>query len=746
MRPLLSGASSFTAMYFARSSNDVGNRQLLSDHLRNVGRLSGQFAEEIGLPHEMGEWAGWLHDLGKYSDEFQRHLLNEDRLLVEHAAHGAAIAAAAGSIECAFAVDAHHKGLETGAKVRELLTREELTAGLPPGTTVRSRAVQFLELAAKEFGLSGGPPRTMGRRGDEATLELRTRMLLSCLVDADRLDAEAWMGSWKPGLRAEVETLDASVRLERTLEHIEKIAATKSASPVGEARGQVLRDALAQAEAMPGFFSLTVPTGGGKTLASLAFSLKHAARHGHRRLIFVLPFLTIIEQNSGVIREAVGEGTANAGRVVLEHHSNVVFERDDNSQAADEVRQRLLAENWDAPIVVTTAVQILESLFAARPSAVRKIHNVARSVIVFDEAQTFPPGMLRPIVAMLRQLVDEYGCSVIFSTATQPALSQDIRGQGGLEPLLPRGTVREIASDPAALFDKLKRVDVAWPGPAATPMAEVAAEMAAARRALAIVNTKQQARELFEALRSREPGAVHLSTRMCAAHRRAVLEVIRQRLIAAEDCLVVSTQLVEAGVDIDFPAVWRALGPLEGIAQAAGRCNREGRLPVGRVTVFRTEDGKLPGGAYRAATDITEQLLKSGEVPALDDPATFGNYFVSLYNVRNLDERDVAGSRRALDFPATAARFRIIDDATTGVLVPYGEGAVWVERVLAGEELGRGEIRRLQPFIVGLYRRELEAALASGEVVLREQSGLHVFRGHYDDALGLVLTGGALED
>ncbi len=505
--------------FYGRSEGSAGEKQLLRDHLRSVAELTSNFAEDAGLPRVLGEWAGWLHDLGKYSDEFQRHLARQDRDFVEHAAHGAAIALAANSIECAFAINAHHSGLATASALKELASRNDRTVGLVPAERIAERAAKFRDLARMDALLVDAPPTSVPAKGSELQFELRTRMLLSCLADADRLDAEAWMSNWHPQLRTNVEQLNPKARLKGTTDYISSLAAGGETSDVNWARNEVLRAALGAAAQKPGFFSLTVPTGGGKTLASLAFALAHADEYGMQRVIFVVPFLTVIEQNAAVIRKAAGE--AEYGTVVLEHHSNVVGRGSDEAeqgQSAHEVRQRLLAENWDAPIVITTAVQFFESLFSDHPTDARKIHNVANSVVVFDEAQTFPPGMLRPLVAMLRQLVDEYRCSAVFCTATQPALTQDIRGRGDPEPLLPAGSVREIASDPASLFGRLKRVEVRWPDSQSITLAAVAASMAETKQALAVLNTKKQARELFGQPLSHDPRPIHLSTRMCAAH------------------------------------------------------------------------------------------------------------------------------------------------------------------------------------------------------------------------------------
>ena len=728
--------------YYARSEGVLGEKQLLHDHLQNVAIRTGEFAEAACLPRDLGEWAGWLHDLGKYSDEFQSHLESGDRKFVEHAAHGALIAVKAKAVECAFAVNGHHAGLGTRAVLKELTSRDEKTAGLVPSQKVVERTSSLRKRAHSDGSLVDLPQSSTTPRGAELQLELRTRMLLSCLADADRLDAEAWKSQFHPYLRTTIEPLNAAARLASVREFIANLGEGRQPSDIAQARADVLSAALAAGPSSPGFFSLTVPTGGGKTLASLAFALAHAQKYGMRRIIFVVPFLTVIEQNADVIRRAVG-GTVSSN-VVLEHHSNLLPVEGEHpeGQADHDVRQRLLAENWDAPIIITTAVQFFESLFSDHPTRVRKIHNVASSVIVFDEAQTFPPGMLRPLVAMLRQLVDEYRCTAMFCTATQPALTNDIRGSDGPAPLLPTGSVREIAPDPVGLFERLKRVRLAWSIEESTPPSGIAESMAMAGKALAVVNTKKQARDLYNALLARNARAIHLSTRMCAAHRRKVVAEIRHRLLTEESCLVASTQLVEAGVDVDFPAVWRALGPLDSIAQAAGRCNREGNLPtLGTVTVFRPEGNNMPAGVYRQATEVTEVILRTeGGSIDIHTPESFAAYFVKLYNTTDLDQERVEQARRALDFPEVAHRFKLIDDITTGVLVPYEEGAEWVSRLGNGEPFGRGQLRQMQPFMVALYERELDKAMDSG-VVTVEGDGIHVFHGEYSDALGLTLPG-----
>jgi CRISPR-associated endonuclease/helicase Cas3 len=588
--------------------------------------------------------------------------------------------------------------------------------------------------------------------------ELRTRLLLSCLVDADRLDAEAWAYPNLAEVRERALPLDPAAGLAALGLALDAVRTSSAgADHVRAIRDEVMAAALAAATQPPGFFSLTVPTGGGKTLASLAFALEHARAHGLRRIIFVLPYLAIIEQNVDVIRTALGDRDGRLG-LVLEHHSNVTEEvplpgtwRETGEPDAEvgqdlhAIRRRLVAENWDAPVIVTTTVQFFESLFAAHPSRVRKLHNIPRSVIVFDEAQTFPPGMLRPLLGMLSQLKDSYRCSFLFCTATQPALEGPVGAGTSREVLLAEGEVREIVPDPRRLFSVLNRVDVEWPtAGSTTSMADIAAEMAASGTALAILNTKAQARALYRSLHDHDTSALHLSSRMCAAHRRTTVAEVKQRLAAGLPCLLAATQVVEAGVDLDFPAVWRAFAPLDGIAQASGRCNREGRLPgKGRLVVFHPEDDAVPSGVYKLGTDIARALLAAAGSIDLADPAIYREYFQRLYGNTAIDEGNVVDSRRKLNFPAVASAFRIIDEDTRPVVVPWGEGRRLMGRIRLGEPLTPADVRRLQPYTVSLHTNEV--TIAAKEGLIEEQDGVLLFRGDYDERLGLVLPGGYAE-
>ena len=539
----------------------------------------------------------------------------------------------------------------------------------------------------------------------------------------------------------------------RVLRFIDGRASSCRQSFVAAARAEVLSAALNAAEEVPGLFTLTVPTGGGKTLSGLAFALKHAAKHGMRRVIYVAPYLSILDQNANVIREALGfERSASE---VFEHHS--LAEPVDMSDARDgtggdlENETQLIssirrAENWDAPLIITTSVQFFESLFASKPGHCRKLHNIARSVILLDECQTLPPGLVAPTCGMLAQLVKHLGCSVVLCTATQPAFQH---------PAMPERleSVREIARSELRLFQRLRRVIVEWPKPEDSPQcwSDVAGRMCRERAALCIVNTRRAARELFAGLRRYCATVFHLSTSMCPVHRLAVLAEVKRCLKSGKKCYLISTQLIEAGVDIDFPVVLRELAPFEAIIQAAGRCNREGRLnsadgePGGRVIVFRSVDGAIPkDGWYETGRALlTTLFLNQHAPPNIDDPADIERYFQHLYWTKGpeaLDSKKIQALRRSFNFPEVAATYRLINDDGVAVVV-----AGWAERKSEIDELlaavkknpSRANYRRLIPFQVNLRQHELSKLPVTP---VEEVPGVPVWRGDYDAQLGFSPT------
>ncbi len=426
-------------------------------------------------------------------------------------------------------------------------------------------------------------------------LHLWLRMLFSCLADADFLDTEAFMDGDKAASRSDYRDLPD------LLTDFDQYMANKSASaeptPVNVIRADILRQCREKATLNPGLFSLTVPTGGGKTLSGMAFALRHAVQHNKQRIIYVIPYTSIIEQTAGIFREIFGDN-------VVEHQANLDPEKED-------ARSRLATENWDAPIIVTTNVQFFESLFAARSSRCRKLHNIVNSVVVLDEAQLLPPEFLQPIADVMNQLASHYGVTFVLSTATQPALgSFQTFGSPAFRGL---DNVQEIMHDPDALYQQLKRVEVSVPVDLQTPRdwQSLAAELLQHPSVLCIVSRRDDARELHRLMTAHEEGkdTLHLSALMCGEHRSEVIADIKARLQRNEPVRVISTQLVEAGVDVDFPVVYRALAGLDSIAQAAGRCNREGKQEgMGRVVVF-VPPKPAPPGLLRQAAQISVSLL-----------------------------------------------------------------------------------------------------------------------------------------
>lgn len=712
--------------------------QPLCVHLENTAALAESFAA-VAAPGNrffaaQARKVGLLHDIGKYTPGFQRLLRGEIKK-APHSAHGAGFAAEIRQADLAYAIAGHHAGLPNGddlkvriAEVRAALTElKQLAVSDCPAI---SDALVVAPPAYASLGLVPGP-----------RLDMWIRMLFSCLIDADRTDTAANAGDAPlPSI-----PLNPEQRLAKLLAFVQEKANASHEGPVKTARAHVLNQCLLSAANPSRLFSLTVPTGGGKTLAAMAFALKRALLRPAevRRIVVVIPYLSIIEQNAAVYRNALGDDA------VLEHHSG------DSSQDSDVAysnpSRRAAFENWDAPVVVTTSVRFFESLFSNRPSALRRAHNLARSVVILDEVQTLPRQFVGPILSMMDSLSRDWNTCFLYSTATQPAFEKTTSAEFAPSKRDHRwsaGKLTEIIPDPPSLFQLLERVRVEWPRPQdSMPWADLAQRLDGERQALVIVNTRDQAAQLFRTLRARRNQDVyHLSTRLCPIHRLRRIRRMRDLLQAAQPCVLVSTQLVEAGVDLDFPLVFRAMGPLDSIAQAAGRCDREGRLtqslgfPAGRVVVFVPEDGKMPPGAYSEAAGITASMAAQGEIQ-LNDLVAMRRYFDRYYDA-DLDPSGIEPLRAKGKFKDIDAAFAMIDDQTESVVVPCEDAArrLLQQAKFAGYSL---RIRRsLQVYTVNLFRHTdfLRARNLGIVSELIPDTGLWTAKdGFYHPDLGLVL-------
>ena len=772
-------------------SNGTNPPHGLEDHLLSVARLAAENASHF-QSEKWAELAGKWHDLGKYRPGFQRYV-RQDRSNDAHIegkvggrekthsaagalwaiqsltkAHGEPGKLAARVI--AYLIASHHAGLYDWHVT-------ETTPGLDARLASEDSQVELTEALAANpathiLGAGDFMPDLRNIPGGSAGFSLWVRMLFSALVDADFLDTEAYFDAAKPAARIGFPPIDTLLPAFNA--HMTSLSEKAVPSTVNALRANILRECRDKAALAPGFFSLTVPTGGGKTLASLAFALEHINAHKAlklRRVIYAIPYTSIIEQTANVFRDAF---KSLGDEVLIEHHSQA--DADEHDETA---RSRLACENWDAPLIVTTNVQLFESLFAAKTSRCRKLQNLVNSVIVLDEAQQLPPEFLQPILDVLNLLVKHYGVTVVLCTATQPALSstnyfdanQNLRG---LE------NVREVIEDPDALYAQLKRVSVELPSDWRTQMEWPAVAQALSREdcVLAIVNTRKSARELFKLLPA---GTLHLSALMCGEHRSAVIERIKARLEAKregrdqEPLRVVSTQLVEAGVDLDFPVVWRALAGLDSIAQAAGRCNREGKIAEGgRVVVF-VPPGRLPAGSLqKAANACISTLHEQGADPL--SRKLFARYFQDFYCATDLDKRGICGLVRSnapdesklisavysgqlpshlvdrlseqiaaavsIQFRSAAKAFRLIDDEDSAMIVvlyePYRVKIETLLNTIAKTGPVRALMRTLQRYSVTIHQRGADKLLGRGLRLFPAVPGLYVQEadGMYDNQFG----------
>jgi len=710
---------------FAHSVRDlpISAWHRLEDHLFAVGRGARNVCGRFGAG-DLGELIGRWHDLGKYAGDFQAYLRAGPDARgeampgrVDHSSAGAILArqrlARNPGLVAAFAIAGHHAGLADFQDLNDRLARNaaRLDAAHAGGIDPAVLAV---------------PPTTLPAWVQEGWEpgEFIVRVLFSALIDADRTDTEAFCDPKRAAARAGRRPALADLR-DRLAVAQQRLGAAAPPTVVNAVRAAILADCIDAASGPPGIFALPAPTGAGKTLAAMRFALEHAVHHQLDRIVVAIPYTSIIEQTAAVYRTIFGRDA------VIEHHSAI-------EPAVDTDANRRACENWDAPIIVTTNVQLFETMFTHRASRARKLHALVRSVIVLDEAQTIPVEFLEPILGGLREMVEHYGSSLVVATATQPALAARLN--------LP---VAEIVREPAQHFAALDRVDIRLPASLYEPTAnaQLAELLQAEHQGLVITHLRADARDLAERLAD----AIHLSASMCAAHRTVVLRRVRALLAAGQPCRVVATQLMEAGVDVDFPSVRRVLGPLDAMAQAIGRCNREGRLrdakenPCrGRFEVFVAES-KPPQG-QRIAVSVTRTMLELYGARALSDPAIFPDYFQRLYANAQTDAKQIQRDRKSLKYRTVGERFEIIAGGRTmPIVVPYAGAEAAVERLRRALAAGCGErdaLRGLQRYVVTVPLHVHARLVKVGDLervgdaidVLRPEAA----RARYDDRLGLV--------
>lgn len=677
----------------------------LQEHLREVASLAESFAHEFGN----GDWArlaGLWHDLGKYSIEFQSYIktasgydpeahLEGNPGKVNHSSAGAIHAVERfgklGRI-LAYLIAGHHAGLpdwdETGRGT--LFYRLQEDGHWLEKVFSQSPPVNILDQSLP----SSRPPQRL------SSCALWIRILFSCLVDADFLDTEKFMDVNKAEIRIGYPDLAGLLALFDN--YMLKKMSDSEDTHVNRIRADVLRQCRGKSDMPPGIFSLNVPTGGGKTLSSMAFALNHALKHNKRRIIYVIPYTSIIEQVADIFRFIFNSA-------IVEHHSNIDPEQETQAN-------RLACENWDAPIIVTTNVQFFESLFASRTSRVRKLHNIVSSVVVLDEAQLLPPNLLEPILHAMQNLTDYYGVSFVLSTATQPALNER-SGVGwkfsGLK------NVHELIDNPDDLHESLKRVDISLPQDfgATQTWGNIAEELQKHPTVLCIVSRRDDCRELYQLM---PEGSIHLSALMCGEHRSQVIQKIKEKLAQGEPVRVISTQLVEAGVDMDFPVVYRAMAGLDSIAQAAGRCNREGEYDRGKVVVF-VPPKPAPRGLLSKAEQTAIELLKQKDLKDPFAPHGFQEYFKMFYwKVNDLDSEKILDDLKADDlkiqFRTAASKFKLIDESTQGqVIVRFGDSYRLIE-MLRKTGPGRWLQRKLQRYVVNVPRSLHEKLKSRGDI------------------------------
>ena len=686
----------------------------MSEHLNNVAALSAEFSEAFGASMQ-GYLVGKAHDIGKYSSAFQDRLLGGP--IVDHASAGALECAKMNALWAACCVAGHHGGLPDVGNINN---------DVPGDPTLIGRLKNALNNGIPSYELLEALPLTPPPDGfgkNQLTDSFLIRMLYSCLVDADYLDTEQFMsaGSIERDHGESIQSL-----LTKLNQYIEPW--WNPGNELNRKRCQILRSCINSGTGDKGLYTLTVPTGGGKTIASMAFALNHAVQHKMDRVIYVIPYTSIIEQNAKVFRGIFGD------RNVIEHHSNASAEAGDDADIG-RYNQIKATENWDAPIIVTTAVQFFESMYANRPSKCRKLHSITNSVLIFDEAQMLPREHLLPCVAAIAQLVSQFHSTAVLCTATQPVLN-DL-----FERYAPGMPIKEICPDTSVLFKQFRRVTFDQIGTIDT--ASLGERLSRLPQVLCIVNSRKSAQTIYQMLPSE--GSYHLSTLMFPAHRQQVLSEIRSRLKDGLPCRVISTSLIEAGVDVDFPAVYREISGLDSILQAAGRCNRENkRSPESSIVTIFDGVSAVPK-IMRTNIGATRETLRPDVDPS--SPETIARYFNSFRSlVGTLDQNDVVRAfsegvqGRMLPFRTVAEKFHLINDDTRTIYIPLGEGAKLIRQLKEGDHT-RALYRKLGRYGVNIYDKHFLALMGRGALeVLDDESVVLSDLSLYRQDVGLLLN------
>ncbi len=698
--------------------------QALESHLKNTAELAKQFAESFGAG-EWGYWAGLLHDVGKYQPEFQRYLVEGGRRgSVPHAVWGAGYARNLGMNEIPFAIDGHHKGLPNKSDLKTN-TEKFKRKDVPEFDSVIESFIKdtaFSENDTKFLLLKYSAP---------LQRELFIRYLFSALIDADWLDTEAFFELDKSQSRGKY-----ILPIDEMIEKLEKEFSNKPTDgEINQLRNHARKIALEKANKTPGFYSLNLPTGIGKTLISIAWALRHAKANGLKRIIVVLPYINIIDQTAAELKRIFGE------KWVLEHHSsynenNSAIQDDENNADSIQKRKILACENWDYPIIVTTTVQFFESLFSNKPSKCRKNHNIAESVVIFDEVQSLPKEIILPTLSMLKNIQAVMRASFLFCTATQPAFEKRDKFNG-IDSICP------LIDNPSEIFEKTRRVDYnLLQDLNAIELDELLETVKETNSSvLVIFNTKKAVLDFYN--RAQNIGdwekKYHLSTAMCPIHRRQIIDNIRDDLERKCKILVSSTQLIEAGVDFDFPCVFRAMSPLEAVIQSAGRCNREGKLPDhGKVYLFQLKDSGMPDKTYRACAEHAKSLLQM-DINRLYRYDFFQEYYSQVINLFvDPDKNNIIKAQEDFNFETVGDSYKLISDPTEGLFIyNYNDESKKIFHSIEYKEfLSRDDYRKMQVFTVQVYQNFL---FKNQNMYKKMPQGFLVWYGNYDSNTGISI-------